>query len=243
MAAPQPPPAPLIFQDLPLTRLGRSTQARATGDRPEETRFSLEVLPHTTVAVLGDEGSGVDSLGGLALALDPVPDGRVFTLGIEPARLQRRELLAFRRKVGYLPAGDGLLQNLTLRDNIRLPLRFGSSFRSREIEGRVNVILAQLRLLKAADLLPAQANDEDRRRAALGRALAFDPELVILEQPFDGLTERAAAELLELARGGEVAEGSRRTVFITGQEIPSLLRSRVDRIVRLARGRVEVLRS
>ncbi|HXG45959.1 MAG TPA: ATP-binding cassette domain-containing protein [Gemmatimonadales bacterium] len=242
MAAPSPPPAPLLFQDLPLARLRRSTQARPAEDLLEETRFTLEVLPHTTVAVLGDEGSGVDSLGGLALALDPVPDGRVLTLGIEPARLERRELLAFRRRVGYLPAGDGLLQNLTLRENIRLPLHFGSNFRSRDIEGKVDVILAQLRLSKAAHLLPAQANDEDRRRAALGRALAFDPELVILEQPFDGLTERVAAELLELARGGEVAEGSRRTVFITGQEIPSLLRPRVDRIVRLSRGGVGALR-
>ncbi|HXW96587.1 MAG TPA: hypothetical protein VEI47_03300, partial [Gemmatimonadales bacterium] len=102
-----------------------------------------------------------------------------------------------------------------------------------------DVIVAQLRLVRVADLRPAQTNAEERRRAALGRALAFDPELVILEEPFDGLTDRAAGELLEAARGGETAEGSRRTVLITGASLPAPLHRRVDRRYRLVRGRIE----
>jgi len=77
----------------------------------------------------------------------------------------------------------------------------------------------------------------------MARALAFDPELVILEQPFDGLPDRVAAELLEVARGGETAEGSRRTLFVTGQELPTLLRSRVDRLVRVRKGQAEVVKA
>ena len=107
-----------------------------------------------------------------------------------------------------------------MRENIRLPLRFGSNFRPKEIEGRVDVILAQLRLTRVADLRPAQTNAEERRRAALARALAFDPELVVMEEPFDGLTDRVAGELLETARGGETAAGGRRTVLVTGSESP-----------------------
>lgn len=233
--------APLVFENVPLSRIRRSTiGGPAHFPVDTEGHFSLTVLPHQTVAATGDETSGVDLLGGLALGLDRVPEGRVLVLGTDLAALNRLEQLAFRRKVGYLPAGDGLMQNLSLRDNIRLPLRFGSNFRPREIEGRVDVIVAQLRLTRVADRRPAQANAEERRRAALGRALAFDPDLVILEEPFDGLTEKAAAEMLEFARGGEVPEGGRRTVFITGQDLPALLRHRVDRQVRVRRGRVEV---
>ncbi|MBI2537914.1 MAG: hypothetical protein HYW06_13335, partial [Gemmatimonadetes bacterium] len=66
-----------------------------------------------------------------------------------------------------------------------------------------------------------------------------DPELVILEQPFDGLTTRAAAQLLELARGGELAVGARRSVFIVGQSLPEVLKARVELRYRLARGRLE----
>ncbi len=233
----------LHFQEVPLGEVRRRTMSGLpnTASTAEGT-FSLEVMSHATVAVTGDEASGVDLLGGLALGLERCPRGSVRTLGSEVVTLPRRAQLAFRRKLGYLPAGDGLLQNLTLRENIRLPLRFGSDFRPKDIEGRVNVIVAQLRLTRVADLRPAQASAEDRRRAALGRALAFDPELVILEEPFDGLTDRAAGELLEAARGGETAEGARRTVFLTGADLPSLLRTRVDRHLRLVRGRLEEVR-
>ena len=64
----------------------------------------------------------------------------------------------------------------------------------------------------------------------------------MLEEPFDGLTDRAAAELLEAARGGETAEGARRTVFLTGSDLPSLIRPRVDRTYRMTRGLVEEVR-
>lgn len=232
--------APLAFEDVPLAVLRRTTlPGLSEGDRPITGNLTLTVALRQTMSVTGDEQSGVDLLGGLALGLERPAAGRVLTLGTEIPMLSRVAQLAFRRRLGYLPAGDGLLQNLTLRENVRLPLLFGSDFRPKDIEGRVDVILAQVRLTRVAELRPAQANAEDRRRAALGRALAFDPELVVLEDPFDGLTERASAELLETARGGETAEGARRTVLLTGPDLPALLRTRVDRQVRLVRGQVE----
>ena len=155
--------------------------------------------------------------------------------GTEILGLPEGERLAFRRRVGYLPAGDALLQNLSLRDNVALPLRFGSAATTREIEGRVNVMLAAVRVATVADARPARANEEECRRAAFARAMAFDPALLILEQPFDGLTARAAAELLEFARGGESAEGARRAILITGQELPGLLLPRLERVYRVSR--------
>ena len=235
--------SPLAFVEVSEPGAARSTLSSIPlATAVPYTGLTLALAARQPVAVLGDETSGVDTLGGLALGLEMPALGQVRTLGTEIGRLERSVQLAFRRRVGYLPAGDGLMQNLTLRDNIRLPLRFGSDFRGREIEGRVDVIVAQLRLSRVADLRPAQANAEDRRRAALARALAFDPELVVLEEPFDGLTDRAAAELLEAARGGETAEGARRTVFLTGPDLPSLIRPRVDRTYRMTRGLVEEVR-
>ena len=214
-------PPPLVFEHVPL---GRASHP-----------FSLEIPAHHTVAVLGDEDSGVGMLGGYALGLDRPPTGRVLTFDTEVATLPEPERLAFRRRVGYLPAGEGLLQNLSLRDNVALPLRFGSGASPKDIEGRVNVMLTAVRLAAVGQLRPAQANEEERRRAGLARAIAFDPTLLVLEQPFDGLTARVASELLELARGGESAEGARRTIFITGQEIPPLLLRRVEQVYRLTR--------
>jgi ABC-type transporter Mla maintaining outer membrane lipid asymmetry ATPase subunit MlaF len=218
-------PRPLVFEDIPL------------GRRPASP-FSLEVPPRHTVVVLGDEDSGVGQLGGYALGLERPAAGRALAWETEVATLPERERLAFRRRVGYLPAGDGLLQNLSLRDNVALPLRFGSGASPKEIDGRVNVMLAAVRLSAVADRRPAQANEEEGRRAALARAIAFDPGLLILEQPFDGLTARVASELLEFARGGETAEGARRALLITGQEIPPVILRRVERVYRLTRAGV-----
>jgi ABC-type transporter Mla maintaining outer membrane lipid asymmetry ATPase subunit MlaF len=201
--------------------------------------LSLDVPRHRAVCLLGDAASGVGSLGRYALALDRPPTGRVLVLGDNLAELPRRAALAFRRRVGYLPAGDGLLQNLTLHDNVALPLRFGSDRSEIDIDGRIQLLLTMLHLQHVARLRPARVNEEERRRAALARALAFDPELVILEQPFDGLTTRAGAQILELARGGESAVGARRTVFIVGQSLPDVLKARVELRYRLVRGRLE----
>jgi ABC-type transporter Mla maintaining outer membrane lipid asymmetry ATPase subunit MlaF len=217
-------PLPLVFESIPL----------ADGSAQP---FSLEVPERDTVVVLGDEDSGIGLLGGYALGLERPSGGkgRALVFGTDIASLPEPARLAFRRRVGYLPSGDGLLQNLSLRDNVALPLRFGSGASPRDIEGRVNVMLTALCIAAVGGRRPAQVNEEERRRAALARAIAFDPALLILEQPFDGLTARVASELLELARGGETAAGARRTIFITGQEIPPVVLRRVDRVYRLTR--------
>jgi ABC-type transporter Mla maintaining outer membrane lipid asymmetry ATPase subunit MlaF len=214
--------APLVFEGVPLG-------ARVPAP------FDLTVEARQTVAVLGDEDSGVGRLGAYVMGLEPLPAGRVVVFQTAVHALAPQDRLAFRRRVGYLPAGDGLLQNLSLRDNVALPLRFGSDASSAEIDGRVNVMLVAVRLAAVADRRPARANEEERRRTALARAIAFDPTLLVLEQPFDGITARASAELLEVARGGETAEGARRTVLITGQEIPLVVQRRCDRVFRLTR--------
>lgn len=206
-----------------------------------QSPMNLEVPEHCAVLVLGPEASGVDTLPGYALALDRPATGRALVFGEDIARLPRRTALAFRRKVGYLPAGDGLIHNLSLQDNVALPLRYGSDLSEREITGRVRIMLTLLRIADAAERRPADATEEQRRRAALARALAFDPALVILADPFDGLTHRAAAELLELARGGETGAGSRRTVFMTGQSVPQLLEPRIEIRYRLAKGELQRL--
>ena len=204
-----------------------------------QSPMNLEVPEHRAVLVLGPEASGVDALPGYALALDRPATGRALVFGEDIARLPRRSALAFRRRVGYLPAGDGLIHNLSLQDNVALPLRYGSDLSEREITGRVRIMLTLLRIADVAERRPADATEEQRRRAALARALAFDPALVILADPFDGLTHRAAAELLELARGGETGAGSRRTVFMTGQSVPQLLEPRIEVRYRLAKGELQ----
>jgi len=200
------------------------------------TRITLDAPAHQAVVILGPEASGVDAIAGIVLALEPPLAGQVLLYGEDIHRLPRRALLEFRRRIGFVPAGNGLLHNLTLRDNVALPLRYGSDLSEREIEGRVSIMLAMLRIDDVAGKRPSAATEEQQRRAAVARALAFDPGLVVLADPFDGLTTRAAAELLEIVRGGETAEGARRAVFMTGQNVPDRLLPRIEIRYRLYGG-------
>ena len=134
------------------------------------------------------------------------------------------------------------MQNLSLSDNVALPLKFGSNFSDKKIRGRVKVILGALRISENAEARPATVRDETRRRTALARALAFDPEILLLEAPFDGITDRVAGELLDIVLGGEHADGSRRTVFLTAQHLPVSLRSRIHTIYRAAKGSLDIER-
>lgn len=215
--------APLVFEDV-----------RLEGSRT--TTVSLTVPAHRAVAVAGEVATGVDRLGAIALGLDAAAAGRALLFGEDVGAMSRRAALAFRRQAGYVPEGDALLQNLSLADNIALPLQFGSPLTAREVRSRVRVILGMFRLAEAARLRPSEADDEQRRRAAVARALVFDPRLVILEQPFDGIGLGAAAELLELVRGGETPEGPRRSVFVTSQSMPDRLRGRFEERYRATGG-------
>jgi len=205
-------------------------------DRPDhpDRRFDLTVRQGTTVAVVGDEASGVGDLGAYALGLRQPISGRVEVFGAPVGAMQYYDLLLFRRRIGYHPLGDGLLQNLALRDNVALPLRFASDHRLAEVDGRVGELMDSFRLRSVATLRPAQANEEDRRRAALARAVALDPDLVVLEAPFDGLTGRAAQDILEKVSRRD--DGSRRAVFVTAQDLVPSVRRLVDRVVKVVDG-------
>jgi ABC-type multidrug transport system ATPase subunit len=143
-------------------------------------------------------------------------------------------LLVFRRRLGYLPQGDGLLQNLTLRDNVALPVRFATDHRLREVDAKVGQLIEDFRLRAIAALRPAQANEEDRRRAAAARAVALNPKLVVLELPFVGLTSRSALDLLERVSRSE--DGGRRTVLLTSRDLTPSVRGLVSRAVRVVDG-------
>ena len=215
--------APIVFEDV-----------RLEGARP--TAVSLTVPEHRAISAVGEVASGLDRLGPIALGLDAPDGGRALLFGKQVTAMSRRAALAFRRQAGYVPGGDGLLQNLSLADNVALPLQFGSPLSFREIRSRVRVILSAFRLADAGGLRPSEADDEQRRRAAFARALVFDPRLVILDQPFDGIGLGAAAELLDLARGGEAADGPRRAVLVTSQVLPDRLRSRFEERYRVTGG-------
>lgn len=216
--------APLVFSKVDL---------RERPDHPDH-RFELALQAGAVTAVAGDEDSGVGDLCRYALGLDFPPSGEVLVFGSSMRGLSYHKLLVFRRRLGYLQSGDGLLQNLTLRANISLPLAYASDHRVKEVTARVEELLVQLKIDDVADARPAGVNEELRRRAALARAIALDPELLVLEAPFDGLTGRAAHDVLWRVRHRK--DGAPRTILIAAQDLGPQVLPLCDRTVHLADG-------
>ena len=217
--------APLVF---------RAVDLRERPDHPEN-RFDLVVEPGTITAIIGDEDSGVGDIGRFALGFDAPPAGEILVFGTAITTLPYNKLLLFRRRLGYLQFGDGLLQNLSLRANISLPLQYASDHQTKAVAKRVDELIVGFHLYHVADRRPAQANEEERRRAAIARAVALDPELLILESPFDGLTARASRELLEDVK--MKGDGTPRTIVITAQDLGAAVTQLLHRVVRLVDGR------
>ena len=215
---------PLVFQHIDL---------RERPDNPEH-RFELALQPGAVTAVVGDEDSGVGDLGKYALGLDFPPSGEVLVFGSSMRGFSYHQRLIFRRRIGYVQTGDGLLQNLSLRANIVLPLAYASDHKTKEVAARAEELLEQLRIADVAEARPAAVNEELRRRAAMARAIALDPELLVLEAPFDGLTGRAAYDILNRVRIR--LDNAPRTILIIAQDVVSQVRPLLDRSVHCADG-------
>src|SRR5260370_35170727 len=104
--------APLAIEGVPI----------GGGGRRDAVPLTVTVPAHQAVALLGDEESGLGRLGGYALGLEPPPAGHVTVFDTIIADLPQRGRLAMRRRVAYLPTGDGLRQNLSLRGTGAHPL-------------------------------------------------------------------------------------------------------------------------
>lgn len=127
--------------------------------------------------------------------------GAVRLLGLDPAALSRQAASRLLARVGWLPRQGALLANLTLRENLRLPLEFhgagavGGGRTAGPVEAIEAAALARFGLTAAPDLRPELVPLPVRRRVALARAVLLDPALLLLDDPLDDLDEVAAAAL------------------------------------------------
>ncbi len=118
-------------------------------------------------------------------------------------------------KVGLAFAQGGLLSNLTLRQNLRLPLTY-LGLPAAEVAARTDAALDRLGLLPVADLRPHAVSGAARRHGNLARVLALDPDLILLDDPLEGLDAADRATALDVLRAW--VDHPRQTVVIAQEE-------------------------
>jgi ABC-type lipoprotein export system ATPase subunit len=214
-----------------LTNLQKSYRT-AAGDVPVLHDINLEIRPGEFVGVIGKSGSGKSTLLNMIAGIDRPTSGEVWVGGSALHRLGEGQLAAWRgRQLGIIFQFFQLLPMLSLAENIMLPMDFAGLYSLRQRSERAGQLLDLVGLADQAHKLPSALSGGQQQRAAIARALANDPPLLVADEPTGNLDSRTAESVFELF-AGLVRQG--KTVVMVTHD--NGLARRVGRTVILADG-------
>ena len=160
--------------------------------------ISFEVRKGETLVILGGSGSGKSTLLRTLVGLQKPTSGEVWINGIATSRISEREMDAIRLKMGMSFQAGALFGSMTVGENVALPLREHTKLEESTIEIMVRIKLGQVGLAKFQDYMPSELSGGMKKRAAVARALAMDPEILFFDEPSAGLDPIVAAGLDQL---------------------------------------------
>lgn len=197
---------------------------------------TLEVRRGKIFALAGPSGCGKTLLLRQALALQRPDSGSIEVLGRDVVGLGDEDALALRRRCGVVFERAALFSSLTVAENVALPLRERARLARTLLDELAALKIALVGLpASAGPKYPSQLSGGMRRRAALARAIALDPELVFLDEPSAGLDPESARAFEELIRHLNELLGL--TVFVVTRDL-GLLWNAADHVAFLGAGRV-----
>ena len=207
---------------------------RTFGATPALHGVSLDIEPGELVALLGPSGSGKTTLLRILAGLDFPTSGRVLFDGENALNLTVQQ-----RHVGLVFQSYALFRHMTVLENVGFGLRvrpLAQRPRRQEITRRALELLDLVQLAGLEERYPSQLSGGQRQRVAFARALAIEPRLLLLDEPFGALDAKVRRELRRWLREMHDTTGHT-TVFVTHDQEEAL--ELADRVVVLSEGRVE----
>lgn len=160
---------------------------------------NLEVMAGQFVAVVGKSGSGKSTLLNLVTGIDSCSGGEAWVGGAPVHSMNEAELARWRGKhVGVVFQFFQLLPTLTVAENVMLPMDFCATWPAAERRPRALALLARLGIAEQADKLPNALSGGQQQRAALARALANDPPVLVADEPTGNLDSETADDIMQL---------------------------------------------
>lgn len=223
------PGEPLIhLRDLVKTYL------TAAGEFPALRGVSLDFCEGEFVSVVGRSGSGKSTLLNMLTGIDRPTSGVVRIAGTDIHHLREGEMARWRgRNLGIVFQFYQLLPTLSLLENIMLPMDLCAVYPGEEREERALALLDLVGLRRYAHKMPGAVAGGQQQSAALARALANDPPIIVADEPTGNLDSRSAETVVQLL--GKLADRGKTVLMVTHD--PRLAR-RASRTVTLADGEV-----
>jgi phospholipid/cholesterol/gamma-HCH transport system ATP-binding protein len=217
----------------PAVRLEHVT--KSFGARRVLDDVSFEVPAGRSVVILGRSGTGKSVTLRHIVGLVRPDSGRVFVHGEEVSGLRGAALSRVRRGIGFLFQNAALFDSISVGENVAFPLRRHTRLGDREIRASAHEKLEAVGLEREYDKMPAALSGGMRKRVGLARALALDPQLLLVDEPSAGLDPITADEIDELLLGLKKERGA--TLIVVTHNIPSAKRLG-DQLLMLHDGRI-----
>ena len=168
------------------------------GEREILHGISFDVMRGETLVILGGSGSGKSTLLRTLVGLEKPDSGEIWLKGKNIAAISVPEMDEIRKKIGMSFQGGALFGSMTVGENVALPLREHTKLEDSTIEIILRLKLDQVGLSGYENYMPSQLSGGMKKRAAVARATALDPEILVFDEPSAGLDPIVAAELDEL---------------------------------------------
>jgi phospholipid/cholesterol/gamma-HCH transport system ATP-binding protein len=198
-------------------------------------RVSFQVDRGSAFCLLGKSGVGKSVTLKLAMGLLAPESGEVVVQGERVHELTSQTLSALRRRMGFLFQQAALFDSISVGDNVAFPLRRGGVPEG-EVRSRAEHKLEQVGLKGRYDAMPSELSGGMKKRAGLARALAMEPEVLLVDEPSAGLDPVTSAEIDELLLRLKAGDGT--TMMIVTHNIPSARRVG-DRLALLEGGKIQ----
>lgn len=208
------------------------TYKTAHGDFPALRDVSLSVNQGEFLAITGKSGAGKTTLVNMIIGADQLTSGDVIVGDVSVHRMNEDRQARWRgRTIGVVFQSFFLIPNISLLDNVLLPMDFCGLYRKRESRERGMQLLREVELGEHAEKLPSQISGGQQQRVAIARALANDPPLIVADEPTGRLDSLTADIILDifsrLTRRGK-------TIVMVTHDLSSP--ARYDRVLTLTDG-------
>ncbi len=169
------------------------------GDQPVLNGLNLDLYEGENLVVLGKSGSGKSVLIKCIVQLLQADSGSIKVFGKEMNNIGKKDLEELRKDIGFLFQSGALYDSMTVRQNLEFPLRrIRKELDEKQIEAKVQEVLANVGLPDTADKMPSQLSGGMKKRIGLARTIIVDPKILLYDEPTTGLDPITSDEISQL---------------------------------------------